>query len=411
MISLNKIISSEKKYSFIYFFLFLLMLVSDDSFWFGTNDNNLFVQIKFMFLGLLPFLLLLNKKSKKIGYLDGAVVLALIVVLVFVSSLINSSKLINGSTVVCFLLVAGCLIVRRFPLNIFFHCFSNIIVLLSLYSIIIYLFVQMGLIHLTPVDNIGGSIVYAANGCAFLTPNGVLYRNAAIFREPGMFIIYVCLAFLFDVCTSRKLNIYRVVIYGLAIITSYSTAGFLLFGLILFLQFYNAGNLRKGMLFLIPIIAFVTFIYLYKDVYLDVFGKLIDGTDNGSTRSRWASTIIPLYIIPDYILFGCGLDEYVKLFDKLSMQIFHTDASGSPSSNTILSSMAIWGVWMGAFFIASIWSFSKKMSRNRFSTLLVFIIIVLLYSNEVRYLSIYTYIIAFYGLSKRHSTQIDNSKF
>lgn len=385
-----------------YVLVFLILLISDDTYLFGTSTIAGLFSLKFIFIALFPFFLLLRKSAKvhKSDTTSKFYIAIIIIGLLILSSLFNSANLISGSLVVCFLVVSGCLFTSRFSLSRFSTTFSNIILLITLYSVIIYLLYQFIRIPSKQVENIGSSILTSCYGCIFLTPNGIIYRNAAIFREAGMLAIFISLAFLFDVLINNKINFFRIIIYTAGILTSYSTTGFIVFGLI-FIVLLQKEN-RKGVRFIYFIAVLISIFLMVREENLiaSVFGKLDQGLDNASTLSRVASTIVPLYIINDHPLFGCGLDNYVTHFYSYGASELHVFfADGSPSANTIMSSMAIWGIWMGIFFIIALWKFSKLITPKNSMRILVFFIFILLFSSQIRYLSMVTYILLFYGFS------------
>lgn len=389
---------AEIKQNFSTFVIILLMLlISDDSYWFGTSGISTLTNICFVFVALLPIYLYFFYHKRNSFQKGNYVVIGTFVFILFNLSGFLNGKFIGGSTVASFLAISGCIVADRLKFADFVKSFTNVVILYTLYSLTIYLLVLIGLLSSYVIENVGGSIVNTSCGCIFFFKEFFI-RNSCIFREPGMFMIFLNMSFLLDVVFSNKISYVRIVIYTLGVLSTFSTGGIIAFVLIYFIFFLKSkGGLNK--VFIGGIACIAIYYLLDSDEFIDlVFGKLSEGTENDSTLNRWATTIVPIQIALDNPLYGCGFENYRDLFIKMSFQTIGIRIEEAGATNTITSSSAIWGIWIGIFWVLALWKFSKKIAFSWFSKILIFIVLVILFSNELRFFSAISYILAFYGL-------------
>ena len=414
--NVNNLMTAFKVNKFLYMLVFLMMLVSDDSFWFGVSEIESLVFVKFAFIAALPILLYSYKSKFFFIGNNGVVAVVFVSFLLMLSSFVNSFKLFSGTTLAVFLLIAGFLFVRKFPFQLFGKTFSDVTLVIIGYSLLIYLVIVTNVISPSSITNVGGYEYRTFGGCLY-TFNGVFYRNSAIFREAGMFMIFINMAFLFDILIMQSIPTIKIMFYGIGILTTFSTGGiFTFFTLLLLYVLKGRKSKNTGLVVIAAVVAI--YIAIGSEDFMDtIFGKLESGLDNGSTLNRWATMVIPLYIMNNPI-FGCGFDNYADMFRMHSQKAigFFVDESGS--TNTIMSSGAIWGIWMSVFWIVTLWLFSKRfVEKNNTYAILIFVALFMMFSNEVRYFSAFSYIIAFYGIGgmykikeKKYGVQKQNSQ-
>lgn len=374
------------------------MLVSDDSFWFGSSGISILETAKFGFIAISPFIIYLYKRK---GITDSTttMIVVLLCTFTFLSGVLNSGKVVSGSTLVLFLVLSAWMFAARVPYQRFTTCFSDIVLFLTIYSTGIYLLIVIGIINPQYIENVIG-YNFATFGGMLYTFNGTIYRSSAFFREAGMWMIYINTSFLFDILSHRKLSIIRITLYLLGIVSSFSTGGIITFASLMLLYIFRTGNNRAFIAGVILAIAAVYLLFGYEDYMETVFGKLEEGTDNASTMNRYATMIVPFFIMLEHPLIGCGFENYSDIFFETARNTAHLMVFESASTNTIMSAGAIWGVWMAAFWLITLFIFSKKQTSSSIQTILIFVSLLMMFSNEVRFFSQLSYIIVFYGLKR-----------
>ena len=387
----------------LYIIVFFMMLVSDDSFLFGASEINTLTNVKFSFIAVMP--LLVYFFSSKVRLMGGreTMVAFLICLLLMISSLVNSLKLFGGSIIAVLLVLSGFMFVKKIQFNRFCQCFSDIVTFIIAYSLIIFIVIQGGLVSPSSISNIGGHEFRTLGGCLY-SFNGTFYRNSAFFREAGMFMIYINMALLFDILTKDNISEKKIAFYGLGVLSTFSTGGIIAYLILLALYVMKESKSSNKVIVLVFTVIAVYFAIGYEDLMDTFFGKLQDGLDNRSTLNRYATMVVPFYIMMNNPLFGCGFENYADMFRQHSSTALGFFVNESGSTNTIMSSGAIWGVWMTFFWVVSLWLFSRKYGKKVFvQSVMIFLVLFVLFSNEVRYFSVFSYIIAFYGIQSHYS--------
>ena len=127
--------------------------------------------------------------------------------------------------------------------------------------------------------------------------------------------------------------------------------------------------------------------------------------DSGNTRSR--SAIISIYILFHDIkclFFGAGVDNLDTLYALYGSQIFnHFSTVNGMLTNTFLNSAATFGIWMFFYFVVGFYLLAKNLTKFRpiSDMYIAFIVILLLFSNEAMYYSIFPHLMVFYGFNKK----------
>ena len=145
-------------------------------------------------------------------------------------------------------------------------------------------------------------------------------RMMGIFWEPGVFQIFITIAFIFDLYGNydRKVLIKRLLIYTVTIVAAFSTTGFLSILFAWTLYFTKLGKFPVFYLgvFIAGVFYLATYLYATLDESMawTVFGKLentqeiMNGTSegDGSTYTRVSSIVYPLEKFSESPVFGIG---------------------------------------------------------------------------------------------------------
>jgi O-antigen ligase len=231
------------------------------------------------------------------------------------------------------------------------------------------------------------------------------FRNYGVFREPGVYSIYLILGIIYVAFYFKKISYFKLIVFLLALMSTFSTAGYLVLILVLVVFLIENRHHNKKIIYLSFLIFSLTILslYLYPDIFVSVFSKLQRTSSSyGSTLSRLASVVVNLNMFLNYPLFGAGLSNYEYLFEHYSSIIYSIPLSSSgQSSNTFMSILATYGFALFAIVVHSLYKFSCRLTRSKVSNVLLFVAIGLMFSSgDMRY-SLTFYIMIFYGLNGR----------
>lgn len=308
------------------------------------------------------------------------------------------------------LLFISYFIVKALPFEKFILIFSDIIYVLGLFSIIVYVgyLVTPAFIEKLPQVVNGNGLTRYFCGLSVIGPEAyAIPRNYGIFREPGVFIIYLCLGLLIEIFNTNH-NKRKIFVLCLSLLTTFSTAGYIvaIFIVVTYLLFgKNVKRTVKYSIILIIIILYFIMSFMLSEYSLFnyVFGKFM--YQNDSTDSRFGSIAVNLHIwLSDILsfLFGSGYTYLEDSFRVASNKL----GAGGHNTNTILRLFAVHGFFFGILYLKSLYSFCRKHYNGiSFCVLLVFF---MLLSNEEIMTSFLIYIFPFYGISKCHYKIIQN---
>lgn len=387
-----------------YLMVFLLVIISDACYWFESSGDDYFNIVRFAFLFVFPFFLLFRYRPvlKK----NGITVVAIMSAIVLLSSFINNGRIKGGDITLIFTLLSAFLVACVYEKNKFFLLYRNVILILTGYSLLIWLFVAIGIITPYSVYNIASTHLKSFGGCLF-NGDGFLTRNFSIFREPGVFSFFLCSAFMLECAQERKLQWKRLLLYVFGILTTFSTGGILVFLLLIISKMFldkSSSNFFFGAFLLIAIIIALPFV---PDIQELVFGKLSD-EDNVSRIARLSSFTIPINIIIKNPILGCGLDNFADIYVRQGGFLAFDVGVGS-ATNTILNAAAVWGIVMALFYLLTYWRFTKILSSFSLKRVLFFVCFLALLSNEDLRFTMMAYIFPFIAIVQLDSKSNENS--
>jgi hypothetical protein len=183
---------------------------------------------------------------------------------------------------------------------------------------------------------------------------------------------------------------------------SISTAGIIIFGILSLIHFREFVKFKWSSITMVLVLVLGIYFLMNNEVFSEkLFGKLDSSNEDWSAVARLMSVIVPLSISIAHPLFGCGVKGFEVEYVSYSQQLFHisSDPFGS-ATNTVLNMAAIFGMWFGIWALFEMYSFVKKYKSGVFEYLLLFLALILIFSNENVMYNIILYIIIFYGHRK-----------
>lgn len=205
----------------------------------------------------------------------------------------------------------------------------------------------------------------------------VLMRNSGFTWEPGAFQFLLNLSFFYEIQRSYKLD-RRKIVYIIAIITTFSSTGYLIlaFNIFVYIFFYrkkiqSSKIACKFILIISLIVVIAVYLILTKNSF--IFKKLSLFNNNNSANMRLDDFIRDMKIFYDNILIGIGILKfnYLGILEKRISTNSHT---------LILASFGIIG-----YLIYNILLYTRLKQKER-NYNLVFILIMLAFTNEVIWL-------------------------
>lgn len=403
MLSLLEMVNRLKKiylYKWEYLVIFLIAFLSDDSYWVGTSGNVVLSLCRYVFIAAFP-VVYVGFLRVKFDYRIASLILIVSLLLLDVS--LFNGGFSGGSIMLLCSFVAAAVIVKKIPLMRFSKRFCELVIAMILISVAIQIMIALGVVQVRTGVNVAGEDMNVFGGFVYVGSYfGLLNRNACFFREPGVFMVYICVAYLLDIWTNKNgPSLRRQFLYFLGILSTMSTAGILIWGVLFVICALRQRKMSAQHIITIVAIGAVAFLVFQNEiVYKNFFSKLEKGTDSLSVLGRVSSITIPLKMTLDSPFFGCGTENFREAYMRCGQELYHTTIDPQAlATNSILNASAVFGLWFGVFLIYGLLKFSKLLAgRNVIGYGLSFFAILLLFSNETMQYSLILYVLLFYGL-------------
>ncbi len=238
-----------------------------------------------------------------------------------------------------------------------------------------------------------------------LTGNFSLIRNWGPFWEPGCYQIYLILALIFSLFGNRHINVFDMIIFSLAAVTTFSAAAFVVLALLYFIFFFfynshysdNFHKIRKY-IFIIVILS-IYIVLILPGVASMLVGKLFDinGPSAQSSQARYYSIFFNIYAMLLHP-FGSGpnfLDSEINSFKTIFNLVNLRNDFGNV--NSFLLFFSAFGILFGVLYSFGLKAFCNKIYKNKFISFWLFIIIMLEMFNEPLTYSLIFHVIVMYG--------------
>lgn len=401
----NRSIVNKYTNSFLHIVFFLIIFVSDDTFTFGTNSIFSFILFKYLiYLILTIFLIYKVNKQVLIIPTKSNIMLLFCIFAVFLTAALNLD-ITGGYIYQIWLIFLAFLITQLFSSKDIIFAYCRFVYFLSIVSLVVFalasifpVFLNVFPVFINPNDvefyNLGVCVVFKDVG---------ELRNTSIFREPGVFMIYLCIAIIFELFCADKTNKLKLIVFVMALFSTFSTAAFIVFGVIcfsyLFVQNKNLKIMVNKMVILIIGCIIISAIFLSSDLYSRVFDKLgKDSVNDGSALARGASVFVNYHIFLDNPLKGIGITQFPNTFARYSLQLFQVSMDSGNNTNTITTIFAIYGSLFGLLFLYTLIMLVRKLSNSIISQCGLFLVMLMLFSNEDLRYSLFAFVLLFWGL-------------
>ncbi len=394
-------VKKEKVYSII---MFIIIYFSHDTLLFGTNANGSFITIR----KIVPFLLcitvfFLGAAQHKTYNVKIFCIGLLVLLLPIVSCIVNKEAWDNYIYRLAIMLCALLLVLNGYREQ---ACkdFCSIMLFLSVWSIGVFIIANilptlMG--KLPTITNSQG--VQFANTLFSVTTSSRSYgviRNQCIFREPGVFVVFLTIAFIFEILHGdAEKKVRHIIVFTIAMLTTLSTAGYIvLASLYVYLILLNKElNKKKPVIILVILVSLIVLITQTDFLKTDsaIFSKFAIGSNSyGSWFARLSSLTENIKIAIKNPLFGVGRYSLYNIVLAESGKYIAVD-----NTNTILIGLAAYGFLFGALLIIGCWSFIRDKKRALLFDVFLLLVLFMALSNEDLGQNILFYFIVFYGIA------------
>lgn len=274
----------------------------------------------------LAFLLLLNHTEMSMNR-DLLVVALLFVLNILITTLYHGDEFKQFVIYAIYIVIA--LIVSQIIRVDFNVIYVKLFYFLSVFSLVmlgIYL-VFPAIVHMLPtISNEYGLTAYTALFSTITNFGNMAFpRNQGVFWEPGAYQTFVNIAVaivLFSTTFEKKRTKYLIV-YGITILTTFSTTGYIVFCGLLLVYCLNKIFIAKSenkilkyivILMLLVIVFLVGYSMLPKDIRFQLFGKLASYFENKgqysstSVRVKAVETAISNFFAHPFLGCGTGID-------------------------------------------------------------------------------------------------------
>lgn len=315
-----------------------------------------------------------------------------------VTILVNQ-YLTGGYLVQFWIVLLAFLIVRYIDFEKFCAFFSKIMFCLSIISLFFFAVYTLfpSAFSIVPVTtNYANTEFYNIYVCVLFRTTDII-RNTSIFREPGVFVVYLIIAIIIELFKLKRSK--YLLIYVIALFSTFSTAGYIILLLIVATKIFE-NNVKKSHVYIgVTLILFVVLFWPF--IGEAVFGKFEEeNAGYASTLSRVSSVTVPFSIFLESPLWGNGIGNFVDLYPIYSMKQYGIEfKTDGESTNTILNTAAIYGICYAILILYALYHFSCFFVRNKVSRMIFLLAFILLSSNEELRFSLLFNVILLYGMS------------
>lgn len=332
------------------------------------------------------------------------------IIFVYLTTLIAFNSLRGDSFENCIILFIpiyiGYIMASTVKIDEFAKTFNNVMFYLSLFSLFVFAvsLIAPSVIYSLPfigyhLDTYSTKVYDALFSVAIINPGYI--RNAGITWEPGAFAVLLSVALCSMLVFEKKRKPVRIIVFIIALITTFSTMGYFTLAGILLAFVFQKGRLNaksRWNFFLLLAVIVAVVLCLPKDIYELVFSKLEglfsdDSVDIAeTTQARIDAIKYPFAAFMESPIFGIGYENFAFLNATLCHGV---------ATNTILNWFAAMGLLMGIpctyYYFKLIFVCGKKMRLYLPGILILIVSLVLPISTESLLRISLIYILIFYG--------------
>ena len=367
--------------------LFIALFINEDVLVFGTINNSNMQNFRLIAQVMLAMFLLFYFYLFKVKIPKVKLRIFFMFSLFFALSMLVNLDFRLGYFFMLTIYLICMLISTIYTFDDIFSYFSKSMYIISIVSLLGYamqIFVPDLLNYFPVIQNTSNINFYFLGITNLCFRTDVLVRNWGPFREPGVFQLFVIVALIYELFRKEKSSGIKLVVFILAIITTFSTTGYIALGCVIFaLILMNKNHLRKKqrrLLICIVIIFVITVFYLSlftdllfkSDGYGSVFGKLFGSYESASYNARIASILANIKIFFEDPIFGKGISYVDNNYSIIASNMFGMKIVDN--TNMLFILLARFGLGTFLLFTLRLYRFLKDFFlKNNLITTLIFI--------------------------------------
>jgi O-Antigen ligase len=384
--------------------MFIVLFISDDTVMFGTNMNQSFAVIRYQAYAIVLMLLVFQPT---VAACAGRarwrnLVIAVVMALAFAATMVMNGDVRNGYFLEALVLLLAGLIALRVERRVFLSQFSQVLFWFAVFSLCIFplSIFATPLLELLPVTENYAGVEFINLGLAMIFRDPDIIRNTAIFREPGVFALYLLTGLMVELFYMPRPRSTDVAVFLVALATTMSTTGYFV-GCLLLSGHILRKNIGNALLVsMLMMVLAVGVIYVWPEIIHFIFSKFDeDSNEFASALARLSSISVPFSIFQSNPVFGAGLTRFVDQYLLFSEQLFGFPINpDGASTNTILNMFAIYGTVLGLLTVGGLFKFTWSLTRNRLARLTSFIALLMMFSSQELRFSVFFNCLIMYGL-------------
>ena len=367
--------------------LFFALFVNEDVLVFGTINNLSLQNFRLVAQVVLAVFLLFYLLIFKVGIPKAKIQIFGIFSFFYLSSMIVNMDFRLGYFFMMIIYFICMIITTIYTFDDIYCFFSNamyIVCLVSLIGYAIQLFIPRLLDYFPIIQNTSNINFYFLGISNLCFRTDVLVRNWGPFREPGVFQLFIVVAVIYELFRKKKSNWIKLVVFIFAIITTFSTTGYIALGVvILAVVLMNKNNMSIGQRrLLIGVVIVFVLLILYLSIFTDliiksdgygsVFGKILGSYESLSYNTRMASIWTNIKIFFENPIFGKGITYVDNHYSAIASSMY--GMSIVDNTNMLFILLARFGLGAFIYFTLRLYkSLKESFSKNRVITLLIFI--------------------------------------
>jgi hypothetical protein len=210
-------------------------------------------------------------------------------------------------------------------------------------------------------------------------------RNPGPFHEAGGFADFLLIAMVFETLLTKKLFSKRNIIFIIALISTFSTTGYLAFSLLLFAYFITQKSIMQSLLFLPLFGLIVTYYFSNLDFMKDKINEQLKSAETANYdiagRTRFISAILDFKDVKENPLLGKGTSKLTRFED------YQGDSSLTHRNNGFTDIFVKYGIPFALYFffniILTLRTLSEKFEFPPYFGYYIFLILCVLSFSEL----------------------------
>lgn len=293
---------------------------------------------------------------------------------------LTGNNILSGGRVAV-TVICSYFLIRNLNIDKFFKWFTKIIGWIIGLSFFIKLFIEFGYTFMFPT-------IGRYYDLYIITASTKSDKFLGIFWEPGVFASIIIISYIIELFFIKTLTTTRMMMYILGLFFTQSTAGFIIFAIIISGQIWKKLKLDRNIFgilcFFILCLSLLLFqneiVILLAKINPDIFGKLLNKMQ-GTTATRLNSPYINLNLFIQRPICGYGFNTATQKY--ISFMNTHNNlhvVAQTSTSTEILADIGILGITYSIMFISPI--FTKKYNKISLISWLTIVIAMLAIVNK-----------------------------